>query len=478
MKIVIAALLVMLQFSVSVQAEQLTSLMAEADQPDMRTDGFGYIHLVFTAWDATAGERGLYYRLLAPDSTVVIDTTRIDDGGSGNPASFPSMALDAAGQVYVVWQAGSGGSTGIYYLRLDTLQDDRDGSAADPADVNFRPVSDRLLSAAGAMHPRLALDAALGLHVVWESGCPGAGQAQYLKIDANGDPANSTGLVDLGSPSGRCNVQPDVAADSRGHAHVVFTTIDPTDITATEEVFYAMLDGADSTLRIAETMLSPGGDSLLAGSATISVNVADGRMLVVDKEQTGSGGAGTEVIVLSELQPGLVTQDGSPVDINVLRSSRVILGLGKATSYWQVFARAGADRRLHILYTDVDVADVTVCAPGSYGPFTINHAHVIFDGRVLVRETLTNTATSTDCLLQTSVVPGGNRLVWADSASGSQEIESRYFSRADAGDRGLTCTLSGHGTMKSAGDAWLLLLGLALLGVKTRLRRQASSSRL
>ena len=133
---------------------------------------------------------------------------------------------------------------------------------------------------------------------------------------------------------------------------------------------------------------------------------------------------------------------------------------------------------MHVLYTDVDYSDVDA-ATCPAGPYTIQHAHVLYDGRVLERKQLTSTATAMrsglpGCAIQARMVANGNRLVWTDSVSGDQEIYSVTFSRADAGSSGFTCSLGGTGTgIAQAGDAWLLLVVIAGLGSLCRRRRRA-----
>jgi len=456
-RIVLAVLLLGLQACMTAQAVQLTSDMANADSADVRTDASGNVHLVFTADDATDG-RAVFYRMLDANGNVLIDTTRIDDGATGGPAAFPSIAIDAVAQVYVVWQSGA--SPEIYFMRIAPMLDDRDGSAADPAVIKV--AGDLLISGAGgdnAVHPRIAIDANTRLHVVWENEC--AGSVQYAALDSDGVLLN--GPVSLGG-TGSCHDQPDVALDADGNVHVVFANAGGT---VAEEIWYAMLDGSTGAILIDATLLSAD-DGLLAGSATISVNRFDGRVFVVAKEETGTGGNGSEVIVMSVLDPALDDQDGSAGDVGVMRIDRQQLALGNGLFRWQVFARIGSDRRVHILYTDVDE---NTCAAG---PYTVNHAHVIYDGRILVQEIVSDTATALACSVQARLAANGNRLVWSDSSSGSQEIHSITFSRVDSGDRGFTCSLRGTGGGPAqAGDAWLVLLAIIALADRRRRRREA-----
>jgi hypothetical protein len=442
--------------------EQLTSSMANADYADVRTDVSGNTHLVWTADDATDG-RAVFYKMLNSSGAVLIDDTRIDNGGTGGPAGYPSMVMDGSSKVYVVWQSGA--SPEIYFLRLNPLADALDGSSADITDPLFKEIGDVVISAAGgdsAMHPRVDIDSSADLHVVWESNC--TGPVQYTKVvDADGVPVIGA-PQDLG-PAGSCNGYPDIALDSNADAHMVFAN---STITTADEIYYAMIDGAAGTVLIDATLMSVD-DGLLAGSATISADTGHDKVIIVYKQETGVGGPGSEEIFIAILDPALDNRDGSSADPSVLRVNLLQFTSGEGQFRWQVFSRIGLDRRLHILFMDIDD---TACPSGVYA---LEQAHVTTTGEVLVRGTLSSTASAQSCAAQARLAPRGNRIVWADSASGSQEIVSSTFTRADAGESGyFTCALRPvSGSAAGAGDLWLLLAGIGALGLRYLSRRRA-----
>ncbi len=465
MKMIVRSCCALLLLSVHAFAvaapEQLTSSMANADSADVRTDVSGNTHLVWTADDATDG-RAVFYKMLNSSGAVLIDDTRIDAGGTGGPAGFPSMVMDGSSKVYVVWQSGVGPE--IYFLRLNPLADALDGGSADITDPLFKEIDDVMISAAGgdnALHPRVDIDSNTDLHVVWESDCAG-GPVQYAKVDADGLPLNGT-PQDMGAP-GSCDGYPDIALDRNADAHMVFAN---GTVTTADEIYYAMIDGVAGAVLISATLLTVD-DGLVAGSATISFDTDHGKVYAIYKQETGAGGPGSEEIFIARLDPSLDAQDGSSADLAVLQENLQQFNSGDGQFSWHVFSRIGGDRRLHILYMDFDD---TAC-PGS--PYSINHAHVTFDGKVLARENLSTTATS--CAAAARLAPRSFRIVWADnaSASGSQEILSSTFTRADAGESGLSCALrTGSGSVAQAGDLWLLLAGIGALGLRYLSRRRA-----
>lgn len=456
-RILLAVLLLSVLPGLRAAPLQLTSTAMNADYAVERTDASGNLHLVWTQDDATDG-RALYYEMLNGSGRVLIAATRIDDGGTGGPAAYPSIAVDSTYHVYVVWQSGA--TPEVYFMRLNPLLEPRDGS---PATLStLKEVDDVMISPAGgdsAVHPRVEIDSQAHLFVVWESEC--TGPVQYVRLDANGTQL-STAPVSLG-PAGGCDGFPDLALDNNANVHVVFSSAAAT---VAPEVYYAMLNGADDSVMIDATLLTAD-DGLLAGSATVNVNLGDNKVYIVYKRETGSGGPGSEEIYIDTLDPSQDARDGSPGNLAVLRTGHLQFTNGEGLHRWHVFSRIGSNRRLDILYMDVDDA---TCPTGSY---TLQYAQKIYDGAVLLRQDLSTTLQS--CSAWVRMAHYGDRVIWPDiTSAGDQEIFTTQIGRADAGSSGyFTCTLhAGGGSATRAGDLWMLLAGIAALGVRVARRRR------
>ncbi len=67
----------------------------------------------------------------------------------------------------------------------------------------------------------MAIDGSGNLHVVWESDV--GGPVQYVKVDPDGNLSRATG-VRVTQTAGTGNDLPDIAIDSAGHVHVVYTS--------------------------------------------------------------------------------------------------------------------------------------------------------------------------------------------------------------------------------------------------------------
>ncbi|MEZ5543495.1 MAG: hypothetical protein R3F42_15865 [Pseudomonadota bacterium] len=453
------------------QAVQLTTGLGSADYPDYRIDTNGFLHLVWH--DATVDNGAVMYKLFDTAGVVRIPDIQINNS-SGSANTTPVTALDAANRLFVVWQDLA--DQEIYIMRLQPLLDDLD--PATPAVLaTIKPVlggvADQVRVSSPtdgwpARNPAMAVAAGGFLHLVWESGA--GGPVQYVKLDAEGQP--QTTILDLSAAAGTTgsgNDLPDIAVDSAGHVHVVFTQAGAT---AADEVYYAMIDGSSGALRIAPTLLSVD-DGLRAGNATVSVNLADNRVYVVYKQATTLAGSGDEQIYLDALDPALDDQNGGPADPAVMRLHRTALTSTPAQSAWHVFSRIGYDRRVHAIYMDYDA----VACPSGVN-YSIFNTQATYDGVILANDILTQTGATLGCNPQARLAPRGDRVVWADNATGNLEIYSAGFARADAGSRGyLTCSLGDpHAGAARAGELWLLLAFIAILW-RWRGRRHARNAR-
>jgi hypothetical protein len=290
-----------------------------------------------------------------------------------------------------------------------------------------------------------------------------------LKVDPDGVPLmNGPVSVTQGAGTiGTGNDLPDIAIDTAGNVHIVYTNAGATQA---NEVYYTMLDGdlgnngTAGTVLIAPTLLTVD-DGLLAGNATVSVDTVDNLVYVVYKQATAATASGDEQVYLSALDPALDGQTGIPADPAVIRLHETPVTATPAQHSWQVFSRIGSDRRVHAIYMDFDD---TACP--SAANYTIHNAHVTYDGRLITTQTLTDTGVALSCNPQARLAPRANRVVWTDSAAGTPQIFSALFGRADAGSRGFTCTLGRPDAgVTQAGDLWLLLaFVLVLWGLRAR----------
>lgn len=432
----------------------LTNEGGVADFPDYRVDLAGNIHLV---WFNEGFDNGaVFYKMVDADGNDLIPALQVNTGGSGSANSWPAIARDAGGLLYVVWQDEADGE--VWIMSLNPADAPQDGTPTTTADIVEYEVRLSTDGGTNAVHPRIRIDRNGELHVVWETG---GGGIEYAKVNPlDGTPL--IGPVDLGAPVSTTNDLPDIDVDTNGHAHIVFGSGGTND-----EIYYAMVDGDPLTvpaerIRISPTVISAD-DGMRAGSATVNVDTVDNTLYIVFAQEL----AGGEEVFMTKLDPSKDAQDGGSADPAVIKLSEQQITQGEGVFQWFVTSRIGSDKRIHATYIDFDTANCTA-------PYPITDAHITFAGAVIIRQDLTSTGSATGCIPQARLAPGSNRIVWPDSTMPAiTEILSDTFTRVETGERGFTCSLSNReGAPWRSGELWLLLGFVLLLGGRHFRRRR------
>jgi len=287
---------------------RLTSAVGISDQPMPAVDGQGAIHVVWS--DDRSGNNEIYYSMLSPAGTTLIDDTQLTNDPSNTRR--PAVAVDTQGRVHVVFQDQRLGATETFYTRIDPSLDDQDGSAATDAAIML--VDDLLLSTADgnrSNHPRIAVDTQDRAHVVWSD--ENAGEVHYAQVGSGGSIAVADTPVFTGG-GWRFRTLPAVAVDSAGDVHMVwseqFGTLGP-------EIFYSMLDGATGSALIAPTLLTPD-DGLRGRFPDVAVRSDDQVVVTVQDQRQQAIGGDNETFML-RLDPALDDQDGDAASLAAIR---------------------------------------------------------------------------------------------------------------------------------------------------------------
>lgn len=127
---------------------RLTDNPSSSLAPALATDKDSNVHVVWE--DDRDGNFEVYYAKLAPDGSKVVGDTRLT--AAVNASQGPRAAVDASGQVHVVWTDKRDGDLEIYYTKLDgagaTLVDDK-RVTINPAD---QTVPDIAVGSGGVVH--------------------------------------------------------------------------------------------------------------------------------------------------------------------------------------------------------------------------------------------------------------------------------------------------------------------------------------
>jgi hypothetical protein len=276
---------------------------AVQDQAAPAVDAAGNVHIVWM--DRRTGNDEIFYTMLSPSGATLIDDTQLTFDPSNSKR--PALALDSAGRVEIVWQDQRLGRTEIFHTKIDPSLHPQDGSAG--SDASLRVVDDRLLSLADTAesnHPQLTVDRFDRVHVVW--GEEDFGQVHYTQIRPDGTIAIPPRAVFTGG-TWRWRTNPDVAADSAGNVHVVLSE---RRATTSAEIFYTMLDGATGATLIEGTPLTPN-DGYQGRFPTVAAGPGD-VLAVVFQDLRFQGLGGDTEVFFKRIDPYLDDRDGDAAD--------------------------------------------------------------------------------------------------------------------------------------------------------------------
>ncbi len=213
----------------------------DSSSPSLAVDSTGNVHIAwvdYTDYASAGTDLDIFYKRWNSSSsswttTEVVSTDNIDDSSS------PSLAVDSTGNVHIVWYdwtdyAGSGTDPDIFYKRWDV---------ATSTWTTTEVVSTE--STAGSSSPSLAVDSAGNIHVIWEDSTDYTGVGTdhdvfYKRWDSFSSSWTITEVVSTESTSN--SNSPSLAVNSVGSVHIAW--YDYTDYAGSgtdPDIFYKLL---------------------------------------------------------------------------------------------------------------------------------------------------------------------------------------------------------------------------------------------
>jgi len=183
--------------------QRLTWTSAQSKNPAIAVDAWGNIHIVWQEY--SAGNTEIFYKKSTNGGTNWTANQPLTS--NSGVSEFPSIAVDSAGRLYVVWHDNASGNYEIYYKKSANNGDTWSSAQ-------------RLTWTLGVSHyAAVAIDSADRVHVFWDDSTPGNYEIYYKK-SANGG-TTWTANKRLTWTSGE-SIRPDAAVDSAGRLHVVW----------------------------------------------------------------------------------------------------------------------------------------------------------------------------------------------------------------------------------------------------------------
>ncbi|NOZ69004.1 MAG: hypothetical protein GXP46_07120, partial [Deferribacteres bacterium] len=381
-------------------------------QVDAAMDSGGNLHVVWVS-DPGTGNNGVFYTMLAPDGSTLIDDTQVSN--SASDAAWPSLTVDSQGKVHIAW-VDRITSYPLWYTVLDPSLDDQDGSSADEGVITL--VDDRIVSSSDTekTRPDLAADSTGRVHIVWAEWSFAGESGKQLRVHhsviaSTGQVEAADHTVFTATTSQWDPAYPQIAVDNQDNAHIVWLTYDTNyDL----RVHYKMLDGNGQTL-IDTSALSPAG-LVQAGypSVIAGVNAAGDTEIVVTYAGSRTWIAPEELFVMN-INPYNAPLDGSPADPSV-----IITG-GPVSVAENVFGPS--------LFTDTAGNSLIAWYGGNvrWAPGHVYFRSIAPDGSISVpqRQLTDNpTATAYGELTRPAVLggPDSTYILWTDNRTGTESV--------------------------------------------------------
>ena len=182
-------------------SHRLTWTSGSSSSPKAALDASGNVHLVW--YDNTPGNNEIYYK--KGTGTSWATTKRLTT--TSGPSQFPAIAMSSSGALHVVYWDETGGNAEVYYMKSG------DGGTT-------WGTARRLTWTSGqSNYPSLAVDSSGAVHAVWQDNTTGNHEIYYRKSPDGGTTWAAAKRLTWTSGS---SARPTVAVSSSEHIHLVW----------------------------------------------------------------------------------------------------------------------------------------------------------------------------------------------------------------------------------------------------------------
>ena len=269
-----------------------TESTSNSSYPTIAVEGAGNVHVTwedYTNYGGSGTDVDIFYkRWNATSSTWT--TTEVVSTESTSNSSYPTIAVEGAGNVHVTWEdytnyGGSGTDVDIFYKRWN---------ATSSTWTTTEVVSTESTGNSG--YPTIAVDSAGNVHVVWYDYTNYGGSGTdidifYKRWNATSSTWTTTEVVSTESTG--ISIVPTIAVDGAGNAHVAWEDYAPYWGSGSDpDIFYKRWNTTSNTWTTTEVLST--GNTGNSGYPTIAVDGA-GNVHVAWEDYTNYGGSGTDI---------------------------------------------------------------------------------------------------------------------------------------------------------------------------------------
>jgi len=286
-----------------------------SDQAMPAVDSNGALHVV---WQDLNGFSQIMYKMYDSSGNTLIDDTIISNNFVFSER--PALDVDSNDRVHIVWEEESD----IIHTIIDPSLDDQDSSSADVSSITSSlpniVTNNNEPSFINRNDPRLDIDSLGNAHIVWEE-INDSVEVHYSKVSSGGDLLTNDLTIFSGGTWG-FYARPTVAVDSLDNVHVLLN--EQANGTSNAEIFYLMLDGATSDIRISPTVVSTD-DGYRGRFPAIGVASDNSVVAVYQDLRLQEQGLGNVEIYMTRFNPYSDDQNGDESDMSSIRIGEDIL---------------------------------------------------------------------------------------------------------------------------------------------------------
>jgi len=126
-------------------------------QPSLAVGPTGTLYVAYGGWGGPTTQSDVFFSKSADGGRTWTDPVRVNNDAGGASQSRPSLVLDAAESIYVLWTDTRGGTTDVYFAKSTN------GGLSFPGNVRANDVTANF-----QVNGDLAVDSAGLIHAVWE----------------------------------------------------------------------------------------------------------------------------------------------------------------------------------------------------------------------------------------------------------------------------------------------------------------------